>query len=80
MKLIFGAFQSRKKSLKCDVIDVRPLQILSKWGLLSDLGVVFWKLIFGSFQSRNKAVKCDVIDFRLLQIGIINRDDCNIST
>ena len=38
--------------MKCDVIDLRLLHILSKRGLRSDSGVVFWRFIFGAFQSR----------------------------
>ena len=57
------AFQSRKKAVKCDVIDFRLLHIVSKRGLRSDLAVVFWRFIFGSFQSRKKAVKCGALVF-----------------
>ena len=57
-----------KEPLKCDVIDFRLLHIVSKRGLRSDLGVVFWRFIFCAFQSRKKAVKCGVFVFLFICI------------
>ena len=42
-----------------------------KRGLISDLGVVFWKFSFGAFQSRKKTVKYVVFGFFYLYFFLL---------